>query len=307
MEYKDFLCATIFRLTKFFGDKADIDIYESLKNNGSIRKGIIIKEKDNNIGPVIYMDEFYERFNKGVPLEIITNDVIRFYNKIICPYNWKCDEIMNFECIKDKLAVKLINYTKNKEYLKSYPNIRYLDLSVIFYVVLEIKKEGIATVVISYDQMDKWGISKRELFDLAVKNSCRILPAKFSSMQDTLKELMYDNEEDISGEITGEEDVMYVLTNDYKNCGAACIIYNGVLDMIGDILKRNFFIIPSSIHEVIIVPATENVNPMKLDEIINDINGTLVPEEEFLGNHCYIYDRITKEVGFGCEWKLNMF
>ena len=306
MEYKDFLCATIFRLTQEFGEVVDIDIYEALKNNGSLRKGIILREKNQNIGPVIYMEEFYERFNAGIPLESIVRDIICFYKKVRCPNCWKCDELMNYEYVKDKLSVKLINYTKNKEYLRNYPHVRYLDLAVVFYIVLEIKNDGLATVVITHDYINEWGITKGELFEAALKNSSKILPAKFTSMKETLEELMYDGKEEIADEQYGEE-VMYVLTNEQKNCGAACMIYKGVLDMIGDILKRNFFIIPSSIHEVIIVPAEENVNPLNLDSIINDVNRSLVAEEELLGNHCYIYDRITKEVKFGYEWKQLMF
>ena len=308
MEYKDFLCATIFRLTKEFGDKADIDIYESLKNNGNLRKGIIIREKDKNIGPVIYMEEFYNRFNSGEPLDCIVCDVVSFYKKVRYPDSWKFDELLDFEKVKDRLAVKLINYTKNKDYLKNYPHIRYLDLSIIFYIVLEMKSDGLATVVITHDYLKSWGISKTELFETALKNSCRIMPAKFTTMKDTLDDLMqgeedmYDEPEDYN-----EDDSMYVLTNEQKNCGAACMIYRGVLDMIGDILKRNFFIIPSSIHEVIIVPAYDNVSPIKLDRIIDDVNSNMVADEELLGNHCYIYDRIRREVKFGYEWKRSVF
>ena len=304
MEYKDFLCATIFRLTQEFGDSVDVDIYESLKNNGNLRKGIILREKNKNIGPVIYMEEFYNRFNTGVSLEDIVYDVIKCYKKVRCPDSWKCDDLMNFDSVKNKLAVKLINYTKNKEYLKNYPYIRFLDLAIVFYIVLEIKNDGLATVVITRDYIEKWGITKGELFEKALKNSSRILPAKFTSMKDTLEELMYDEEEKM--EENSNKELMYVLTNEHKNCGAACMIYNGVLEMIGDILKRNFFIIPSSIHEVIIVPAEENIDPFYLDQIINDVNSTFVADEELLGNHCYIYDRITKEVKFGYDWKKIM-
>ena len=301
MEYKDFLCATVFRLTNEIGDKADIDIYESLKNNGNLRKGIIIREKDKNIGPIIYMEEFYERFNSGVSLDRIVNDVLGFYKKVRFNDNWKCDQIMEYQHIKDKLAVKLINYNKNKEYLRNYPHIRYLDLSIIFYVVLGMKDDGMATVVVTYDYMERWGISKAELLDQAVSNSCKILPAKFSSMQDMLEELM--NDANIRDDIKDEnKEIMYVLTNEHRNCGAACILYRGVLEMIGDILNKNFFIIPSSIHEVLIVPADRGVNPANIDRIIDDVNEKYLSREELLGNHCYIYDRITKEVSFGYEW-----
>ena len=303
MEYQDFLCAVLYRIKDILGECADIDIYESMKNNGNLRKGIIIKEKDRNIGPVIYMEEFYERYNKGVTLDKIVSDTIIFYRKVRCPENWDCNELLNIEKAKNKLAIKLINYSRNKEYLKGCPYIRVLDLAAIFFIVLDIKNDGLATVVITNEHMKQWNVNKIELYEMAVKNSCKVLPAKFATMQDTLGDLMMDEEIDSSFLFPDDEYVkeMYVLTNEYRNCGASCILYKGVLDMIGDILERNFFILPSSIHEVIILPAFENMEPRKLDCIIDDVNTTLVKEEELLGNHCYMYDRLTKEISFGYD------
>lgn len=301
MEYKDFLCATLFRLTNEIGDRADIDMYESLKNNGSLRKGIIIREKDKNIGPVIYMEEFYDRFNKGVSLDCIVEDILAFYKKIRCPDVWKVDDLLDYSKAKRKLAVKLINYSKNQEYLKDYPHMRYLDLAIIFYVVLDIKKEGLATVVVTYDYMNAWGITKAELLETALKNSSRILPAKFASMKDMLEDLMFNGEKSLPEDMFDGREIMYVLTNEQKNCGAACMLYRGVLDMIGDILSRNFYIIPSSIHEVLIIPVNDAIDTKCLDEIIDDMNVGYIDKEELLGNHCYIYDRIAKEVKFGYE------
>lgn len=303
MNYQEFLCATIYRITKEYGDMVDVDVYETLKNNGNLRKGIIIREKEKNIGPVIYMEEFFDRFNNGISLESVVKDVMLFYRKIRCPSNLNCDNILEFDKVQDKIAVKLINYKKNKDYLKDYPHVRMLDLAIVFYIVLEVCQDGLATVVITYEHMKKWGISESKLYDIALKNSVKLLPAKFTSMKDMLEELMYDSSESEPVESAWTEGMMYVLTNEQRNCGAACMLYGGILDMIGNLLGSNFFILPSSIHEVLIVAADDFSDPDILDSIINDVNHSYVAKEELLGNHCYIYDRLTKQIRFGHEWK----
>ena len=308
MEYQDFLCAVLCRLKEVLEDSADVEIYESMKNNGNLRKGIIIKEKGRNIGPVIYMEEFYDRYNKGVSLEKNISDILNFYRKIRCPVNWDCNDLLDIEKAKDKLAIKLINYSRNKEYLKGCPYVRVLDLAAIFFIVVDVKKDGLATVVITNEYMKHWNVSKLELYEMALNNSCRVLPAKFATMQDTLTNLMFGEEFNSSVMFTEDEQAkeMYVLTNEYRNCGASCILYKGVLDMIGDMLNRNFFILPSSIHEVIILPAYENMEAGRIDCIIDDVNTNLVTDEELLGNHCYMYDRVTKEIHFGYDFKTEI-
>ena len=92
------------------------------------------------------------------------------------------------------------------------------------------------------------------------------------------------------------ENRMFVLSNQYRHFGAACILYNRVLEDIGNQLNENFYILPSSIHEVIILP--EGFSPCEedLNEMIIDINQTQVSEEEILSNHAYYYDRTERKL-----------
>ena len=303
MDYKEFLYAVLYRLKDEFGEGTEVELYESVKNNGNIRKGVIIKERECNIGPVIYLEEFYNKFIDGLSMDGIIRELVFFYKKIRCPESFRCDDILDMEKTKDKLAVKVINYNKNKEFLKNCPYVRVLDLAVIFYVVLEAKPDGLATVVITNEYMKAWDITCKELYDMAMESTKRVLPARFSTMIDMLISLSVDDDMAKELRIMGSEaeKCMYVLTNKYRNCGAACMLYNGTLDMIGDILGTDFYVLPSSIHEVIIVPYYEGSDSEELDRIIKDVNETLVDDEEFLGSSSYYYDRTSKELKFGYE------
>ena len=86
-----------------------------------------------------------------------------------------------------------------------------------------------------------------------------------------------------------EKDKMYVLSNKLKNYGAACIAYPYILDMLAGVLKENFYVLPSSVHEVIIVPESSRIRQSELERMVREINETQVPEEEILSNHAYFY------------------
>ena len=92
---------------------------------------------------------------------------------------------------------------------------------------------------------------------------------------------------------------MYVLSNKFRNYGAAGIAYPNVLEMIGQILKKDYYILPSSVHEVIIVPYSEIYVCSKLDEMVREINSTQVEEEDVLSNHVYLYDRVSGKLRVG--------
>ena len=89
--------------------------------------------------------------------------------------------------------------------------------------------------------------------------------------------------------VTLRKDKMYVLSNKLKNYGAACIAYPYILDMLAGVLKENFYVLPSSVHEVIIVPESSQIRQSELERMVREINETQVPEEEILSNHAYFY------------------
>ena len=92
---------------------------------------------------------------------------------------------------------------------------------------------------------------------------------------------------------TSERDGMYILSNTLRSYGAACIAYPHILEMIGEILQRDYYVLPSSVHEVVIVPYSSGLDIRELDEMVREINVTQVAEEEVLSSHAYLYRRST--------------
>ena len=89
---------------------------------------------------------------------------------------------------------------------------------------------------------------------------------------------------------------LYVLTNAKMFLGAACVFYPEVLSSIGNAVQTDYYILPSSIHECIILPASSGYSREELEEIVRQVNEAQVPEQEILSNHVYFYDKAAEKM-----------
>lgn len=311
MDYREFACAVKeqvnYRMTG--GERAQL--YTAVKNNGTERTGVLIEAPGINISPTIYLEEYYEDYRNGTPLEKIAGDVIAFYRSVRQDRSWDCSRFMTYPGVRDKLVFKLINTDKNRGILGQVPHIDFLDLSVVFYVLLEVTEEGTASMAVTLEHARQWEVSADQLWENAVENVKRLLPAEFFTMNYALKEILkrgsgIDVEgsaepENLLGNDSCVRDGMYVLSNRMRNYGAACIVYPNILAMIWNILQTDYYVLPSSVHEVIIVPCHKSVTPEELDEMIQDINETQVDAEEVLSGHAYLYEHSTGKLRIGVK------
>ena len=182
---------------------------------------------------------------------------------------------------------KLVNYQMNERMLKRVPYIRYLDLAVVFYYRVEQEHFPGGSVLIHNNNLVTWGITKSQLMKDAAFNTSRKLPYRFMGMETLIAELSGETEM----ENLQKEELMYVLTNEEKFYGAAVLLYPHVLAHIGTLLKRNFFVLPSSVHECILVPDQGHYTRFELMKMVREVNQNQVEEEEILSYQVYYYDR----------------
>lgn len=289
MTYQQFIDALEEQMKGSVGKEVQIRIQDTLKNNGIRRKGFLMQESGRNVNPTIYLEEYYQQYQTGARLEDITEQITALYQEIqarpLTGMAARPEGLYDYEQIKGRLMFKLVNREKNEQFLKDVPYISYLDLAVVFYVLLDVGEAGAATMPVTREHSRLWKKEDVELLKQAKKNAARLLPAELRTMQSVITEILSGTPDDT------EEDFMYVLSNQLRCLGAACIVYDGLLEMIGNRLGENYFIIPSSVHEVIIMPESASPPYNELNEMIREINETQVAEEEILGDMAYYYDR----------------
>lgn len=300
MGYQEFLYAVEGELNKKLKEGVKASVYTAVKNNGNEKKGVMIERLGSNAAPTIYLEGFYVRFQRGEPFEKLLEEIMSFYESVKGQELWDYSRFDYYNEIRDKIVFKIIHSGKNQELLRKVPCIEVLDLSIVFYVLLEIENNGTASIQICDEHIKKWGIEKDDLFSTAIKNVKKLLPAEFFTMRHAIEEMLEvadDETENLLQQIKKEKrDVMYVLTNSIRSFGAACMLYPHVLEMIGDMLKEDFFILPSSVHEVIIVPESKSLDSKDMDEMVVEINETQVEPEEVLSDHAYYYYRKGKRL-----------
>lgn len=283
MNYTDFVCLVKDQVQeKMKGETVQINVRRVTKNNGVELEGLSITEEAERISPMIYLEEYYQFYKGGISVDEIVATILRNYRKAKEYAPADAEFYRDYDKVKDKIVCKLINYEKNRNLLPQIPHQQYLDLAIVFYYMLENREIGDGTILIYDSHLSMWGIDKEELYLAARKNSLNLMPHEFQSMAELLGHV---------GE-TAEGDLpMYVLTNEKKYLGAVNIIYDHILADIGSVLEDDFFVLPSSIHEVIIIPATVRATKGALKSMVREINATQVSPEEILSDEIYYYER----------------
>lgn len=289
MNYQQFIEEVERRVKEKIKGNETITVYihTAVKNNGKERKGITVSEKGIHISPTIYLEEYFQQFQEGKPIEKIVEKILQLYEEVKCSHSCEESLLQNYKELKGKFACKLIHRGKNEKLLNDIPYVPWMDLAIVVFVLLEVSPYGTATVLVRKEHLEIWALTEAQLFDEAKKNTPILLPYQFCPMRKLLREICpYAVDE---GE--EEEESLYVLSNKLRSFGAASMLYDGILEKVGQKLGENYYILPSSIHEVIVVPESKSPVKQDLEEMVREINETQVEEEEVLSDRVYYFSR----------------
>ena len=300
MEFTSFTNIVREEMEKKVGENASVKLQEVMKNNGVKLCGMTVLQQDTNISPTIYLNNYYAAYEKEkITLHEAVEDIWYHYKKNRLDKSVDICFFMNYEAVKDRIVYKLVNTEKNQELLKDVPHIPFYDLSIVFQCLVSEEMFGNATILIHNAHLKLWGVDAQELYRQASLNTPRLYPYDIKNMRDVILEMIMLEEGEEAAQAHREELTqnvpMYVLSNCTKMQGAACLLYKDVLKDFAMVLQQDIYILPSSIHEVILLPATEEDNPRLLKEMVEEINGTQVEPEEVLSNSIYFYERKTGE------------
>lgn len=295
MLFEEFSELLVEELQESIGESGQVTKSSICKNNGVQLAAVSIMKKDLNISPTIYINDYYREFMDGMKMEEIIEDILRVHRTHQCEKAFQVEDFMNLEYAKKGLAYKLIHYDKNKALLKEVPHIHFLDLAIVFFCLMETNDWGRGTIMIHNSHLEMWGITKEELVRLARENAPKILPYDLVSMRDILQEMLAETlfQEQLE-EL--ENPAMYVLSNQYRCFGAATILYPDMLSDFARAAGSNLVIIPSSVHEVILIPVEEGTDLEEFSIMVEEVNATQVDAQEVLADHVYYFDRATGEI-----------
>lgn len=279
-------------IKSIIGDMGEVECREVEKNNGIILHGVTIKYENETIVPTVYIENFIDIYSiREIAKEIIAAHVDARKNlPQINP-----EDCMDITKVIDKLCLRLVNFENNKELLTKIPYQKFYDMAIIF--VIELSNE--MSIKATNEMMNNWNkhFNFDFLFETAKSNTRMKHPEKIQSMIDIMAELTGMPVEMIK-EMSREGIVQHVITNPQKMYGAICLTYDGILDKIAYVMKGDFAIIPSSVHEIIVQPVLPEITVEELNEIISEINENEVRDEDILSDHAYIYRVSTGKIEY---------
>ena len=287
MNFEEFMAWVKENITsKDWKETSQIEISVVKKNNGVSATGLFIRENGQDVSPILYLDDYYTHYQNGEILENIIRNIRADYDEKVQMAAVKIPNLQEFENIRGRVIYRLVNYEKNKEILEDCPHIRLYDLAVTFRWVARIDDVGVSTSLITNKQVKEWGVSVNDLVLAARQNTPRLFPAKIIDMEEMLAGM-------VSFILYPSAIPMYILTNEQELNGASALLYGDILKDFANKKGSDMYILPSSIHEVIMVPADRINDPTKLLSIVHDANTTVVSIGDVLSDSVYYYDRKT--------------
>lgn len=289
-------------LKRFYTEEAGYLILNEkfTKNNNIEEYSLIINNNESSAGVVIYVDDLYEKITKfEISLDEAVDFVVSKYeeSKHIHFKDFTAN-VQDFDTIKDKIYMKLVNAKDNDLYLHNMPYIPFCDLAIVFGIAVNIDKEGLNFITIKDSLFSFWNIDLQEIYEAAKINTPKLFPLKIEPITDVLSNCFLNEDKEAEEFITMKtmnqlfKDV-YVLSNESYINGATVILYEEVQNFLKS-QEDNRCILPSSIHEVIVAPMRLDIED--LINMVTEINETEVAATDVLSNSVYYYDKETNQI-----------
>ena len=271
-------------------DMMEVDIREIVKANDTVLHGVVIKAPEKVIVPTIYIEDCIKQLPEGFAMKDLAEAIISLYHVGMREAPAVESLSLEFDDIKDKLVVQLAEVDRNRDRLKELAY-KPLDnrMVMLAYVVVQEDERGSMRFAVTKDIVEGQNYDIDKMFETAMKNNEPVLV----DISDAIFSDGIEFAENLFDKEMGDKlpDGMYTLTNSSTNLGAAALYYPDIQKRIGDMLQNSYYVLPSSIHEVMILPCSVNDNPEFLRKMVKEANETVVNPQEVLSDRIFMYDR----------------
>ncbi len=292
MSFDVFTKAVVEKIREYLPESfanASVELQTVVKNNDLKLTGLTIRSADSNISPTIYLEQFFEKYQAGEDMNEVLENIadIRLRNEL--KETFDVGQITDFDRVRGKIVPRLIGKEWNRELLAIRPHKIIADLAVTYHILMGHDFSGIASAPITNALMESWGVDVDTLHDLAIQNMPKLLPSTFQTMSSVLASMMGADAEELLSAMPPADEAMFILSNEQKVNGAAALLDKEIMKTVIERIGKKFFVLPSSIHECIIVPATADMDVSTLVSMVRDVNQSQVAPDERLSDSVYIY------------------
>ena len=301
MDIKEFIKTIKEELPDFLPDDVyediAIDDVEVAKMNDQKLHGLTFRPKESDAAPTLYIDDLYERHQNGEDLGFLLIDLANRYeearNAPVPP-----DIDISWEKVMDNLSFRLLEKRRNTDFLANMP---YADVGNGLALIVDINmpgdRNGDWRIAVNHGVMEALGVDKETLFFKAMDDVLVNDPPVLSDMAQALFSPEKDNLLDRSDPIDPSDlGGMYVLTTESGNLGASALFYPDVQEKAAELMGSGYYVLPSSVHECILVPDTAGHNEKDLCAMVKEANRTVVEPKDVLSDNVYHFDKDSRQL-----------
>lgn len=310
LEFKERL---VKKLEEAAGTEARISFVPREDNNGLKEQVLVLGRKGCRYTVSFRLTGFYEGYceNKDF-LDSAAAAILKQFEKAVQIGEINRD-MLDYASVKDRIGIRLINAAANRERLSEIPHFDYLDMSAVFYIKSENILDKEAFMEINKDLLDIWGRNVMEIFEAAIQNLMKE-PASLRPMNEVIEEVLWEGiaagDLGLMGtllssgaDLEKNETGMYVLSNEKGIYGACEILNISVLQKFAAETGKSLYLIPSSVHEIIILPEMNDMEPDEVEQMVWKVNQEEVEPQDRLSNSVYLFDKDTQAVWIAKEGK----
>lgn len=280
------------------GEGYQVTVRKVDKNNGGVLTGLCIGVKEATVSAAVYLEYFYDRYlqgGEGNGMEVLADEAVRMYEEQKQQEQSlyaKADEFSDYQKVKERIVLKLINTKENEALLRGIPGVPFLDLTAVFYIWVDEDETGIMTALVHDEHMEMWGVDVDTLYGTAKENMRTGMPAHVRSIGD------------IFGIKAGEDSMadcvgpcpFHVLTTESGVYGAAALLYTDQIEKMAGENERDIIILPSSVHELLLLVDDGSYDYHELSLMVRGINESVVEREDRLSSCVYLYSWLHKQI-----------
>lgn len=290
MQFSQFVEEVVNKIKEYLPESfasASVELSTVTKNNDLKLTGLTIRSVDSNICPTIYLEQFYDRYQDGQDIAEVLESIadVRVSHEVKDIFD--TERILSFDKVKNVIVPKLVNRKWNEQLLQERPHTDIGDLAVTYHISLQQDFDGSASVPVTYQIMEAWDTDVNTLHESALKNM-KSEECTFQSMLEVLSSMFGEEQAEMLTERVEDDEVMFVLSNKARLNGAVAVLDTSIMKEITDRLG-DFYMLPSSVHEWIVVKATDGMDASALAQMIKDVNQSQVHQDERLSDHPYKY------------------
>lgn len=245
----------------------------------------------------VRVEELYVAYQNGIRLntivDYICSDVL--HAKSIYVYD-KTKELMDYDTAKSRLFVRLINYDRNADILRDVVHKTLGDIVFTVYAIVDENEFGIVSTKVLKSMVKKWDKNEDDIFNEAIKNTYYLTPPRIYKWEGVLCDKSYAGESFMNDEDICDLDKSFsgnTLSTTRKTNGAIAVFLPGVAEKISELLDSDFYMVFTSIHEVMIHSTGSGVDPKDLKLVLQDTLREVTPSSDYLTEKIYKYNRKT--------------